>query len=138
MALTIYPDENYNSYVSVADALVIASDFITDSFTALTTTMQEKYLKQSTLLIKLKIDESLISDVINLQLATVHLANYSIGKDMLTSDGGDNVQRLKIEGAIEKEYFSRGRKSNSFPDMVNSLLSEYGLKSSSTITIERV
>ena len=137
MALIIYPEENYNSYVSVADALTIAGDFITDSFTALTEAMKEKYLKQSTLLIKLKIDEALISDVTNLQLATVHLANYSIGKDMLNADGGDNVQRLKIDGAIEKEYFSKGKKSNIFTDIVASLLGEYGLQSGSVISILR-
>jgi len=136
--MIIYPTTDWNSYVSLIDANTIAADFIDDNFTALTDAEKEKYLKQSTLLIKLKIIDPLEETTPdNLKLATVYLANYSIGKNMVSYDTSDNVKRLKIDGALEKEYFSQGSKSNSFPSIVNELLSEYGMSGGTSRQISR-
>lgn len=140
MALIIYPTTNYNSYVSLADAeILIANNIINHTaWDALTSTQKELYLKQSTTLIRLKIqdpyEDATPSD---LELATVYLAVSSIAVDMTESDGKDNLKRIKIDGAIEKEYFTKSEKSNSFPDIVEALLSQYTYTNSSSFILQR-
>ncbi len=140
MALIIYPTDSYNSYVSLADAEILIDDNIitTTSWDALTNAQKELYLKQATTLIRLKIQDPYEEATpYDLQLATVHLAVSSISVDMTESDGRDNLKRIKIEGAIEKEYFTKGEKSNSFPDIVEALLSQYTYINSSSFTLQR-
>lgn len=139
MALVIFPTTNYESFVSVANATTLISNNVIDTslWTALTTTHKEIYLRQSTKLISQKIDLDLIEDITNLELATALLANHSIGKDMLNSDGNENLKVKDLSGVIRKEWFSKGKKSNAFPDFVSSLLSEYGYASSNSFKIAR-
>lgn len=140
MALIIYPTTDYNSYVSLADAEILITDNIIShsAWDALTSTQKELYIKQSTTLIRLKIqdpyEDATPSD---LELATVYLAVSSIAVDMTESDGKDNLKRIKIDGAIEKEYFTKSEKSNSFPDIVEALLSQYTYTNSSSFTLMR-
>lgn len=140
MSLIIYPTTDYNSYISLADAEILITNNIINhtAWDALTSTQKELYLKQSTTLIRLKIqdpyEDSTPSD---LELATVYLAVSSIAVDMTESDGKDNLKRIKIDGAIEKEYFTKSEKSNGFPDIVEALLSQYTYTNSSSFTLMR-
>lgn len=135
--MTIYPTDGWNSFCSVADANTIMAETIDPSaWNALTEAQKEAYLKQASLLIKLRIQppDELEED---LKTATVYLANYSIGKDMTNNSGDDNVKRLSIDGAIEKEYFTKGARSNAFPSLVTQLLAQYGLVSGASFKIAR-
>ena len=133
MALTIYPATEWDSYVSLVEAGTIATGNIINltAWTALTDPQKELYLKQSTTLIRLKIidpitiDDTLTAAPADLKLATVHLSVSSVGIDMIDDDGKENIKRIKIEGAIEKEFFTQGKSSNTFPDIVNSLLAQF-------------
>jgi len=137
MALVVYPTTDWDSYVSLIDAEAILLNIILDlaTWNALTDPQKEFYLRQATQLIKLKItDPEETSTPSDLELATCHLAYYSIGKDMTTSDSSStNVKVLKIAGAIEKEYFSKGVATNTFPDIVKQLLIQYDYSSSAKI-----
>lgn len=140
MSLIIYPTDSFNSYVSLADAEILITDNVVShsAWDALTNTQKELYLKQATTLIRLKIQDPYVDVTpFDLQLATAYLAVSSIAVDMTESDGKDNVKRIKIEGAIEKEYFTKSEKSNSFPDIVEALLSAYVYTNSSSFTLAR-
>ena len=141
MALTIYPTDNYDSYVSLLDAESIYDTNIIDTskWDALTDTLKEKYLRQATMLIKLKITDPLEEATpFNLQLATVYLVDYALDTNVLKDDGKGNLKRIKIEGAIEKEFFSRSNSNTAIPDHIAMLLNEYGYLSNSTFSLERV
>lgn len=136
MALIIYPDLNWDSYISLADAeaLLLTSVFDLTKWNALTTTQKEVLLRQASLSIKLSItDPEELSTPLDLQLATVYLTDYSISNSLIDSNGKENLKRIKIDGAIEKEYFTKSKKSNSFPDLVKTLLQTYGYSSSTKI-----
>lgn len=140
MALIIYPTTNYNSYVSLADAEILITDNVINhtAWDALVNADKELYLKQSTTLIRLKITDPATTETpSDLELATIYLAVSSIAVDMTESDGKDNLKRIKIEGAIEKEFFTKGEKSNTFPDIVEALLSQYTYSNSSSFTLQR-
>lgn len=145
MALVIYPTTGWNSYLSEADATALLTANVIDlaAWTALSSANKEIYLRQSSTLIRLSIvdpideDSSLTTAPNDIKLATAYLANYSIGLTMINDDGKDNLKRLKIEGAIEKEWFTKAKQSNSFPDIVNQLLAQYGLSSGGTFKLER-
>lgn len=134
MALITYPATLWDSYVSLANAeTIIANNIISPaSWDALPLPSKELYLKQSTTLIRLKItDPSASTAPADLSLAVVYLTINSIGLDMIDSDGKENLKRIKIEGAIEKEYFTKSEKSNNFPDIVEALLAQYVYKGGS-------
>jgi len=138
MALIIFPLNDYDSFSTLADAELIVSNMVGDntSWTGLTDPQKEAYLRQSTLLIRNKID--LPSDLeSDLKLGCVHLSVHSIGLDMLNSDGKDNIKRKSIDGAVETEFFTKGQRSNAFPSIVNTLLSQYGLTTDGTFRLER-
>lgn len=140
MALTIYPTTSWDSYVSLAEAETIASANIINltAWNALTDAVKELYLKQSTTLIRLKInDPEATSTPYDLKLATVYLSVSSIGADMTDNDGKENIKRIKIDGAIEKEYFTKGESSNSFPEIVTALLAQYQYTSTSSFVLTR-
>jgi hypothetical protein len=140
MAIVVYPDTGWNSYASLADAEIIVTNNVINpaSWNALSDAQKELYLRQSTTLIRLKITDPATDEAPDdLQLATVLLSVDSIGKDMNDSDGKENLKRIKIEGAIEKEFFTKGDSSNKFPDIVESLLVQFVYKSSSSFTLMR-
>jgi len=140
MALIIYPTTSWDSYVSLAEAETIASANIINltAWNALTNATKELYLKQSTTLIRLKIiDPATTSTPSDLKLATVHLSVSSIGVDMTDNDGKENIKRIKIDGALEKEFFTKGESSNAFPDIVTALLAQYQYVSTSSFVLTR-
>ena len=141
MALTIYPTTNYNSYVSLLDAESIYDTNIIDTskWDEIADPLKEKYLRQATMLIKLKITDPLTTETpYNLQLATVYLVDYALGTNVLKDDGKSNLKRIKIDNAMEKEFFSRANPNTAFPDHIAMLLNEYGFLDSSTFSLERV
>lgn len=140
MALIVYPTDSFNSYVSLADAETLITDNVVShsAWDVLANAQKELYLKQATTLIRLKIqDPHEDTTPFDLQLATAYLAVSSIAVDMTESDGKDNVKRITIEGAITKEFFTKGEKSNSLPDIIEALLSAYTYTNSSSFTLVR-
>lgn len=141
MALTIYNDDGWDSFVTIANADTILTNNIPSTqrtlWEALADTDKEIYLRQATELIRTKITLPYeLED--DLQKATAYLANYSVGKDMTTSDGESNLKRKNIaQTTIEKEYFYPGSKSNAFPDNVIALLSQYGYGGANSFTLDR-
>lgn len=140
MSLVVYPTTNYDAYMSIADTDTMMANVALDNstWTALTDPQKEFYIKQATTLIKLKITEpDEDTTPFNLQLATAHLINFSLGKDMTNDDGKSNVKKIDIDGAVSKEFFSPSKKSNSFPDIVASLLYEYGFTGANSFRLVR-
>ena len=141
MALIIYPATNYDSFSTVADATSFltlnlpASQFA--GWTALATDAErEVYLRQATRLIKSKIVlPATLED--DLKEACIYLANYSIDIDMTNSDNSSNVKVDEVVGVVKTEYFTPNQSTNSFPDVVDSLLKQYGKVSTSSFRFER-
>ena len=98
---------------------------------------KEIYLRQSTLIIKNRIDLTLIKNVTNLELSTALMANFLVGKSAIEDDASDNVKRINISGAIEKEYFTKGKKSNAIPSFIGDLLKEYGYSNALSFNVAR-
>jgi len=137
MALTVYPIENYDSFSSLVDADVLIGFMVNDNgWSALTDPEKEAYLKQSTMLMKDRIELPTTLEY-DLKLSCLHLSVYSIGKDMLNNDGKNNIKRKSIDGVAETEYFSKASASNAFPYIVRTLLSKYGLMAKNTFRLER-
>jgi hypothetical protein len=149
MSLIIYPAADYDSFCSVSDATTILdnnllsiSEWTTldnlsiSEWTALDNTNKEKLLRQATLLIstRIKLPDTLET---NLKKATAYLANYSIGKDMTNSSSDSNVKIEEIAGTIKTEYFSPNKSDNDFPDIVDMLLSSYGIVQSGSFVMDR-
>jgi hypothetical protein len=129
MALTIYPADGWDSYVSETEATALLTAFVINitGWTALTSPQREVYLRQATQVIKGQITDPEEDTTPNdLELATAYLADYARTTDLFVDSASGNLKRIKIEGAIEKEFFSKGKASNSFPSLVSSLLTQYG------------
>ena len=145
MALTIYPEDNFDSYVTLADADTYAPLYILDTtnWDALSDTQKEFYLRQATYLIKPKITDpdslsySETDYMKNLEIATTLLAEYSINNNVLTDDESGNLKRKNITGVIDKEWFNPSAPSNAFPAYIATLLSDYGFSGSGSLKIER-
>ncbi len=141
MSLIIYPSDSWVSFCSVADAdsllsLNVPSAQRTVWNTPLSESDKEVYLRQATLLIRQQITlpDTLEDD---LKLATAYLANHSTDIDMTNEDGSDNVKVKEIVGVVKTEYFSNGESSNTFPDIVNSLLTQYEASASGGFSFSR-
>lgn len=141
MALTVYPTTDYDTFCSLADAETIVSDNIPSaqhtSWDDLTDENKEVELRQATILIKNKVTvpPTLEND---LKLACVYLANSSVGTVMTDNDGTTgNVKTKDIVGVVRTEYFGRSEDNDSFPNIVNLLLSQYEVASGSSFSFER-
>lgn len=141
MALTIYPATGYDSFTTLADAeaLILANipaaqhtawDALPDD------AAKEIELRQATILIKNKttLPDTLEDD---LKLACVYLANSSVGVTMTNEDGKADIKMKEIVDVVKTEYFGRSKDSNEFPDIVNMLLSQYEVTTSSSFSFER-
>lgn len=140
--MTIYPNANYDTFCSVTDADTILSNYVPKfqraEWDAITDPLEKEILlRQSTLLIKQKIQELPSTLEIELQQACAFLANDSIGKNMRDEDGNSNLKRKKIDGVIEKEYFNPSKESNSFSDLVEQLLSKYDVQTDGVFVFDR-
>ena len=141
MALIIYPDTGYDSFSSIADADAYLASNVPSSqrtlWEALVDADKEIYLRQSTTLIENKIT---LPDTLeeNLQNACIYLANYSVGLDMLNSDGETgNIKVDEVVGVVKTEYFGASKDSDSFPSIVDLLLADYGLVTDGSFSFER-
>ncbi len=141
MALTIYPDTGYDSFCSLADAdALITANVPAAQHTLwddLTDPNKEVELRQATLLIKNKIDlPGTLED--DLKLACALLANSSTVTDMTDADGKTgNIKVKEIVDVVKTEYFGKSKGNDEFPNMVNLLLSQYQVKSSSSFEFSR-
>lgn len=140
MAIILYPTEDYNSFIEVATLKTFISENVPSAqnkITDISDSDLEIYIKQATRLIKSKITlpDTLEDD---LQYATSYLVNYSIGVDMLNTDDNSNIKSISIDsGTIEKEFFSQSKSVNSFPPIVESLLSSYNYSASGSFKFGR-
>lgn len=139
--LTIYPDPGYDSFCSLADAgLLIAANIPSAQHTAWdnlpTVGDKEIELRQATILIRNKITlpDTLEED---LKLATVYLANSSVGVVMTNEDGKGDIKVKEIVDVVKTEFFGRKKDSNSMPDIVVMLLAQYQIIASSTFSFNR-
>ena len=141
MSWIIYPTTNYDSFCLLADADIILTNYLQTSqlvaWTALSDADKQTLLRQSTLLIEQKVEELPTALEINLQRATAYLANFSIAKDMTNEDKSSNVKIKEITGIVKTEYFNPSEQSNTFPDIVLSLLSVYDVFSSGSFSFIR-
>lgn len=141
MALTIYPADNYDSFIAEADATSFLALSVPPSqltaWNALDVATREIYLRQATTLIKQKITLPETNED-NLKCACAYLANYSIDIDMLNTDSESNLKRINIaDSEIEKEWFSPNKSANQFPTIVSDLLSGYGYSSGGSFVLAR-
>lgn len=141
MALIVYPSTGWDAFVSLADCNTILTNTVPSSqlvaWTALSDIDKEVYIRQSTMLINAQITppDTLEQD---LKTATSYLSNFSIDTDMTNEDGSDNVKVKEIVGVVKTEYFTKSEdKSNEFPDIVVSLISQYYTKASSSFSFVR-
>lgn len=140
MALILYPLDGYDTFCSLADAESLITNNIPSiqhtAWDALQDPEKEILLRQATLIIKNKIDlpEELENE---LKLATVYLANSSVGLDMTNDDGKSNIKSKEIVGVVKTEFFGKSSDSNSLPDMVTMLLSKYDFTSGSSFIFQR-
>ena len=142
MALIIYPDVGYDSFITVANCDIYLANNVPTSqrvkYDAITIDSDKEILiRQATTLIKSKITLPATLEQ-NLQDATAYLVNYSIGINMTNDDGStSNLKRKRLEGVIDKEWFSPLSAANSFPDIVDSLLKDYGVSTSGAFVLQR-
>ena len=141
MALILYPTTDYDAFISIANCDTFLTANVIGSqrtdYDALSDGDKEIYIRQATTLIKhnITLPDTLEDD---LQYATAYLVNYSIGVDMTNEDGKQgNIKRKEIVDVVETEYFAPGQDSNSFPDIVQSLLNQYDGVSDGSFVFER-
>jgi len=140
MALILYPTDDYDAFISIVncDAFLTANVIGSQRtlYDALEDVDKEIYIRQATTLIegRITLPDTLEQD---LQDATAYLVNYSVGLDMLNADKSSNVKVKNIVGVISTEYFATGAASNSFPDVVTTLLGQYGLIARSSFALDR-
>ena len=140
MALTIYPTDNYDAFISIVDCDTYLTSNIIGSqrilYDALIDSDKEIYIRQATTLIgqRITLPDTLEDD---LKAATAYLVNYSVGLDMTNANKSSNVKVKNIVGVISTEYFASGAASNAFPDIVTSFLSTYGLLARSSFVLDR-
>jgi len=139
MSMIEYPTDTWDTFCSLADANAILLNLVPDltKWNDLTDPVKEVYLRQATLLINQRIEE--LPDTLedDMKTATAYLANHSIGVDMTNEDGTALLKEKDIAGAIKKVWFTPREASNSLPDVVESLLSQYDLKSSGGFSFKR-
>lgn len=138
--MTIYPNTDYDTFCLLADAETILINNVPSSqlasWTALADADKEILLRQSTLLIenKITLPSTLES---KLQKACAYLALYSVGVDMTNSTNDSNVKVDEVVGVVKTEYFAPNKSQNSFPDIVEMLLSGYGVTSDDSFSFVR-
>ena len=137
-----YPDLNYDTFCSLVDAETILLNYIQSSlltdWNALSDTDKEALLRQSTLLIKQRVE--VLPDTLenDLKMACAYLSNHSVSVDMTNEDGAGNVKIKEITGVVKTEWFNpKEDKSNEFPDVVESLLSGYDVVASCGFSFNR-
>lgn len=139
MALTIYPTEGYDSFISLADAGVVINENSLSSteWFALTNTVKEVYLRLATTRILQAIDEDLLVGYDatlsclpeTTAMMAVHDLTYGLSSDINPNLG--TITKEKV-GDLEVQYKQRdgakGRVTSIFPSIVIPCLQTYGAK----------
>lgn len=138
--IILYPLENYDGFITASDCtsyltLNVPSSQLVD-YLLLDEPSVEILIRQATTLIKSKITlPSTLED--NLKNACAYLVKYSVTNVMTNSDTEGNIKVDEVVGVVKTEYFSPNQANNSFPDIVDSLLSSYGIVQDGTISFLR-
>lgn len=143
MALVVYPTENYDSFVSVADSVTIATKYSVQSeqWIALDDLKKETFLRKATDRILLVVDSLLLAEDECLKKATTMMAIkdlvFNISANVNPNYGA--VTKEKV-GDIERQYYHGDTNSriksldtNPFPAEVKECLAKYGAEFSSGI-----
>ena len=133
--IILFPLDNFDGFITEADCTTFLNLNVPASqltaYLALDTASREILIRQSTTLIKNKITlPATLED--NLSQACAYLVNYSVGINMTLDDGNGNIKIDEVVGAVKTEFFSPNDANNSFPDIVELLLSDYGLAQDGT------
>ena len=136
MALIIYPDTGWDSFVSVADADTIIGGFTSDGgYSALDAAGKEAILKQTALQIRL-CPNIVLPDAVesDLELAQCYLTTHALTTDMLSFDSADRAVTKEKVGEIEVAYDSsyKATDNSGFPTLVYQLLSRYGCRNTAS------
>jgi len=134
--LIIYPDEHYDSFLSVANCTTLSDRYITgNKFGSLATDVEkEVILRQASLMIAQCPNIVLPTTVDSiLAMATMYLVNHALEFDMVSYDPTDNAVASETAGAVSISYFEGQKNGNeSFPPIVSTLLKPFGCSSGSS------
>lgn len=132
MALVIYPDTDWNSFLDIATADILIGGMVqtgnTAEYLAMDDTQKEAVLTQTAMQIRLCPSITLPeTNETDLQLGQAYLVVYAIHTDMTAYDpNGDAITYEKV-GSLATAYQAGMKGSNSdFDDMTAMLLAQYG------------
>lgn len=137
MALIIYPEDNWNSFISIADADITIGAFVAspgqEKYLGYDDAQKEAILKQTALQIKLCKNITLPDEATyDLELAQCYLTTHALEVNMIAYDASADSVTAESVGEISVAYDTNKKDTNdSFPPMVTSILSQYGCKSTS-------
>lgn len=140
MAIILYPTTDWNGFTTVSDCDTFATENIPiaqrQAYEALQEADKEIQIKNATTQIRLAITlpQTLEKD---LQYACNYLAVLTAGIDTLNNENDSNLKSKKIDGVIEKTWFSPNKEPDSFPSIVDSLLGQYGVTSDGSFGFKR-
>jgi len=135
MALIIYPDTNWNSFISVVNADTTVGGFVTSkgktAYDALDANGKEAILRQTALQIKLCPSMVLPDDIeSDLEQAQCYLVIHALSVDMMAYDANGNAIVSENVGSLGVSYDTNKKGSNSdFDTMTQMLLKQYGCRS---------
>jgi len=133
--LIIYPDEHYDSFISVATCTTLSDRYISGNKFGLLAddVAKEVILRQTALQISQCKNITLPSNVESgLAMAQMYLVEQALQTDMMAYDANDKAIIEEHAGAVGVSYDVRLKGSSTeFPPMVIGLLSQYGCKGSS-------
>lgn len=132
MALIIYPATGWNSFVDVTRADEIIGNFVNDNgWGNFDNAKKEAYLTQTALQISLCKNINLPDDITQyLELAQCYLTTHSITTDMISYDPTDKAVTGEAVDTVKVSYdVNKKAGADTFPPMVQDLLSHYGCKS---------
>ena len=138
MALVIFPLDNYDSFVSVADADAIIGGFVVSdgqtAYLAGDEAYKEAILKQTCLQIRLCPNISLPADIENnLELAQCYLVVHALTVDMMSYDPYDKAVTKESVSTISTEYdVNMKGDASDFDTMTSALLKPYGCSNKSS------
>ncbi len=133
--LIIYPDEHYDSFLSVANCTVLSDRYITgNKFGQLADdAAKEVILRQTALQIAACSNIVLPTTVTtDLAMAQMYLVEHALTTDMMSYDANARAVTSETVDVISVTYDASKKGSNSdFPTMVSALLKQYGCSGTS-------
>jgi len=145
MALTIYPDSGYDSFISISDAdtIITENSIQSSSWLSLDDATKEVYLRIAFSNIYDVISTDSNSDIGYLDIDTyvstnsclpktnammaIHDLSYGLSSEINPNMGTITKEKVgDLEVQYQHDYKERGRVSNRFPNSVKSCLNYYG------------